>query len=116
MKYKINNICCIGAGYVGGPTMAVIADKCPNIQIEVVDINKINDMIEDLDTDGLEYISVDNKKISLLTYIINKELFDKYIDEEKLFSPHFGGILKTKKVTLLRSDCFLLLGHSSQYI
>ena len=41
MKYKINNICCIGAGYVGGPTMAVIADKCPNIQIEVVDINKI---------------------------------------------------------------------------
>ena len=41
MKYKINNICCIGAGYVGGPTMAVIADKCPNIQIEVVDINQI---------------------------------------------------------------------------
>ena len=42
------------------------------------DINKINDMIEDLDTDGLEYISVDNKKISLLTYIINKELFDNF--------------------------------------
>ena len=40
MKYKIKNICCIGAGYVGGPTMAVIADKCPNIKIEVVDINK----------------------------------------------------------------------------
>ena len=40
MKYKINNICCIGAGYVGGPTMAVIADKCPNIQINVVDNNE----------------------------------------------------------------------------
>tara|TARA_Y100001933_G_C18979837_1_gene556243 strand:+ start:172 stop:1584 length:1413 start_codon:yes stop_codon:yes gene_type:complete len=40
MKYKIKNICCIGAGYVGGPTMAVIADYCPNIQIEVVDVNK----------------------------------------------------------------------------
>ena len=25
MKSKIKNICCIGAGYVGGPTMAVIA-------------------------------------------------------------------------------------------
>ena len=25
----IRNICCIGAGYVGGPTMAVIAHKCP---------------------------------------------------------------------------------------
>jgi len=32
-------ICCIGAGYVGGPTMAVIAHKCPNIQITIVDIN-----------------------------------------------------------------------------
>ncbi len=33
------NILCIGAGYVGGPTMAVIADKCPDIQVTVVDIN-----------------------------------------------------------------------------
>ena len=39
MNYKIRNICCIGAGYVGGPTMAVIADKCPNIEVNVVDIN-----------------------------------------------------------------------------
>ena len=37
---EIKNICCIGAGYVGGPTMAVIADKCPNITVEVVDIDK----------------------------------------------------------------------------
>jgi len=36
---KIQKICCIGAGYVGGPTMAVIAERCPHIQIEVVDIN-----------------------------------------------------------------------------
>ena len=36
---KIKNICCIGAGYVGGPTMSVLADKCPNIQIEVVDLD-----------------------------------------------------------------------------
>src|SRR5512145_1430593 len=33
------NICCIGAGYVGGPTMAMIAHKCPDIQVTVVDIN-----------------------------------------------------------------------------
>ncbi|MGC6464393.1 MAG: UDP-glucose 6-dehydrogenase [Akkermansiaceae bacterium] len=32
-------ICCIGAGYVGGPTMAMIAHKCPDIQVTVVDIN-----------------------------------------------------------------------------
>ncbi|MCP5103306.1 MAG: UDP-glucose 6-dehydrogenase [bacterium] len=33
------NILCIGAGYVGGPTMAVIALKCPEYRIEVVDIS-----------------------------------------------------------------------------
>ena len=36
---KVKNICCIGAGYVGGPTMAVIALKCPEIKVTVVDIN-----------------------------------------------------------------------------
>ena len=40
MGFQINNICCIGAGYVGGPTMAVIADKCPDIHINVVDNNR----------------------------------------------------------------------------
>lgn len=35
----ITKICCIGAGYVGGPTMAVIAQKCPHIQVTVVDLN-----------------------------------------------------------------------------
>ena len=36
---KIKNICCIGAGYVGGPTMAVIAQKNPDINVTVVDVN-----------------------------------------------------------------------------
>ena len=36
----IKNICCIGAGYVGGPTMAVIAQKCPHIRVTVVDLNQ----------------------------------------------------------------------------
>lgn len=33
-------ICCIGAGYVGGPTMAMIAKQCPDIQVTVVDLNQ----------------------------------------------------------------------------
>ncbi|MDD2985951.1 UDP-glucose 6-dehydrogenase [Flavobacterium sp.] len=37
---SITKICCIGAGYVGGPTMAVIAQKCPHIQVTVVDLNE----------------------------------------------------------------------------
>ncbi len=37
---EVKNICCIGAGYVGGPTMSVIAEKCPHIKVNVVDTNK----------------------------------------------------------------------------
>jgi len=41
MQYKHKlYICCIGAGYVGGPTMSVIASNCPQLRVEVVDINK----------------------------------------------------------------------------
>jgi len=36
----IKNICCLGAGYVGGPTMAMIAAKCPHIQVTVCDMNQ----------------------------------------------------------------------------
>ena len=37
---NVKNICCIGAGYVGGPTMSVIALKCPEIKVTVVDLNE----------------------------------------------------------------------------
>ena len=37
---SIKKIACIGAGYVGGPTMAKIAQKCPEIQVTVVDISE----------------------------------------------------------------------------
>jgi UDPglucose 6-dehydrogenase len=37
---KITSICCLGAGYVGGPTMAMIAAKCPDIRVTVADMNE----------------------------------------------------------------------------
>jgi len=37
---KITSICCIGAGYVGGPTMAVVAKQCPHIKVTIVDLNE----------------------------------------------------------------------------
>ncbi|KAG8911777.1 UDP-glucose 6-dehydrogenase 1 [Tulasnella sp. 408] len=37
---EVKKICCIGAGYVGGPTCAVIALKCPQIQVTIVDLNQ----------------------------------------------------------------------------
>jgi UDPglucose 6-dehydrogenase len=33
------DICCIGGGYVGGPTMAMIAAQCPDIRVTVVDMD-----------------------------------------------------------------------------
>jgi len=38
---EIKKITCIGAGYVGGPTMSVIAQKNPNVSITVVDLNQV---------------------------------------------------------------------------
>ena len=53
---KIKNICCIGAGYVGGPTMAVIALKCPQIKVTVVDKNQ--DKIKAWNTKNLNSLPV----------------------------------------------------------
>ncbi len=53
---KIKNICCLGAGYVGGPTMAVIADKCEDIHVNVVDI--CEKRIESWNNDNLDKLPV----------------------------------------------------------
>lgn len=37
---RVKSICCVGAGYVGGPTMAIIALKCPHLKVTVVDLNE----------------------------------------------------------------------------
>jgi len=56
MNKEIKKICCIGAGYVGGPTMAVIADKCHDIIINVVDLNESR--IADWNNDDLSKLPV----------------------------------------------------------
>ena len=33
----VKRICCLGAGYVGGPTCCIIAQQCPDIHVTVVD-------------------------------------------------------------------------------
>ena len=55
-RTEIKNICCIGAGYVGGPTMSVIADKCPHLFLNVVDISK--ERIEAWNSDNLEELPI----------------------------------------------------------
>lgn len=85
---KISKICCIGAGYVGGPTMSVIAKNCPEIRVTVVDINKERiDAWNDKNLDNLPIYEPGLKEIIAETR--NKNLFfstdvDKAIDEAEM--------------------------------
>lgn len=53
---EIKKIACIGAGYVGGPTMSVIAQKNPHIQVTVVDLNQ--ERIDDWNTTDLSRLPI----------------------------------------------------------
>tara|TARA_A100001015_G_scaffold282581_1_gene347026 strand:- start:169 stop:1554 length:1386 start_codon:yes stop_codon:yes gene_type:complete len=85
---KIKNICCIGAGYVGGPTMAVIALKCPDIKINVVDISK--EKIRAWNSKDLNEIPVKEPGLSdIVKEVRNKNLFfsneiEKNIDKAEM--------------------------------
>ena len=85
---KINTICCIGAGYVGGPTMAVIAQKCPNIKVTVVDLNE--DRIAKWNDENVDNIPVYEPGLGeIVKQARGKNLFfstevDKAINEAQL--------------------------------
>ncbi len=85
---KITNICCIGAGYVGGPTMAVIAQKCPHIKVTVVDLNE--DRIARWNDENVENIPIYEPGLSeIVAQARGKNLFfstevDKAIDEAQV--------------------------------
>ena len=79
---SIKKICCLGAGYVGGPTMAVIADKCPNLEVVVLDINE--ERIKDINTEPPKALI--NLELPLLWIIVfSKKNIDKI--GAKLFTP-----------------------------
>ena len=73
MSKSITNICCIGAGYVGGPTMAVMAKYCKDIIFNVVDVNQerinswnhINLSNLPIYEPGLKEIILNNRNINL---------------------------------------------------
>jgi len=85
---KITKVCCIGAGYVGGPTMTVIASQCPEIQVTVVDLNKDRiDLWNHSDLDKLPVYEPGLKE--LVAKSRGKNLFfsteiDKAIDEAEM--------------------------------
>jgi len=84
----IKKICCIGAGYVGTPTMAVIALKCPNLDITVVDSNKSR--IDAWNSSNSYDFPVKEPGLDdIIKEVRNKNLFfssdiEKHIDESEI--------------------------------
>ena len=85
---KITEICCVGAGYVGGPTMAVIANQCPDINVTVVDINQKR--IDDWNDKNLDKLPIYEPGLKeIVAENRNKNLFfstdvDKAIDKAQM--------------------------------
>ncbi|MCF8367421.1 MAG: nucleotide sugar dehydrogenase [Bacteroidales bacterium] len=85
---KVKTISCIGAGYVGGPTMAVMAYKNPHIKINVVDINE--EKIRLWNSDNLDDLPVYEPGLAeIVSKVRNKNLFfstqiEKAIDEAEM--------------------------------
>lgn len=85
---KVKNICCIGAGFVGGPTMAVIAIQCPEINVYVVDHN--NEKINLWNHSNLDMLPVYEPGLKeIIEKTRNKNLFfssevEKYINESEM--------------------------------
>ena len=84
----MNKICCIGAGYVGGPTMAVIARQCPNITVTVVDIS--SDRIAAWNDPNLDSLPIYEPGLAeVVAKVRGKNLFfsteiDKAIEEAEI--------------------------------
>jgi UDPglucose 6-dehydrogenase len=87
-KMKITKICCIGAGYVGGPTMAVIAKKNPNIKVTIVDVNQ--DRIDAWNESDVSKLPIYEPGLAeIVTETRDKNLFfstdiNKAIDESEM--------------------------------
>lgn len=71
----------------------------------------IDEMIQQMEEEELEYISVDNKKIWISTYLLNKDFLDKYIKTYEAqaveMRPENGGYVKTKKIGFADAYFFL---------
>ncbi len=83
MEIPIKTICCIGAGYVGGPTMAMMAYKCPDLIFNVVDINK--ERIAAWNNDDLSKLPIFEPGLKeIISNTRNKNLFFKTEIEEMI--------------------------------
>ena len=102
MEKKIKNICCIGAGYVGGPTMAVIAHKCPHLNVNVIDISE--ERIKSWNNENIDEIPIYEPGLSeLIKKCRGKNLFfsndiKKHIAEADMIFISVNTPTKTKGI------------------
>ena len=87
----IKNICCIGAGYVGGPTMAVIAHECPEIQVYVVDYDE--NKIKNWNNVNLDKLPVYEPGL--------KELVNKTRDKNLFFSSDIDNAIENAEIIFI---------------
>ena len=95
-KHEIKNICCIGAGYVGGPTMAVFAEYCPDIQIIVADINELRIIINEV-AENIEAFQF-NKSIAKIYEFVN--ILNDSLLKDELSQKDFKWSLKKLSIIL----------------
>ena len=87
---EVKNICCIGAGYVGGPSMAVIALKCPKIKVTLVD------------SDPKKIDSWNGPLNQLPVYEPGlKEIINKVRGENLFFSRDIGGNIEKAEIIFM---------------
>ena len=104
MNMTVRKVCCIGAGYVGGPTCSILAYKCPNIQVTVVDLNKTR--IEQWNSEKLPIFEVRTLWL-LIAFWLNLKGNSKqnFYDTPKrmklkryfLFQPGLDDVVKTAR-------------------
>ena len=87
----IKKICCIGAGFVGGPTMAVMASKCPDIEFNVVDIN--NEKINKWNNQNLDELPVYEPGLRLL--------IEKYRNKNLFFSTEINKCISESDIIFI---------------
>lgn len=88
---KITRICCIGAGYVGGPTMSVIAKMCPEIKITVVDVNP--QRIAQWNSDNLDNLPIYENGL--------KEIISQARGRNLFFSTDIEGAIKEAQMIFI---------------
>ena len=92
---KIKSICCIGAGYVGGPTMSIIAQKNPHIKVTVVDLN--SERISDWNNKDLSKLPIYEPGLSQIVF--ESRARNLFFSTTK---PRFWLFLIMKKILLMR--------------